>query len=291
MGHANVRVYVDKAMEGVGSFAAAIHMPHAFRPNSPSTLIPVDQHIRYIREIRAGEPVTMTGCVLAWDDTSVLLYQDMRHSDGRPAAAFRTRLVHAEAKSGRPFSWSSRSQIALAALIDTPPDDTAPRSLVPEDDCLPTAEANMQLVDSVGAPEIGRGLVLPQHCDVHGRMQASWFMSRISDSVPNLLHDWRQSLSKGTDGLRVGAAVLEYRLVYRHWPRTGDRLVVHSGLADSNARTHGLVHWILDPDTGLAYVTSQAVAVTFNLDTRKVIPMPDGHLKELKRIAPTGLRV
>ena len=46
MGHANVRIYAEKAVEGFGSFAAAIAMTHAFRAGSPSTLIPVDQHIR-----------------------------------------------------------------------------------------------------------------------------------------------------------------------------------------------------------------------------------------------------
>ena len=93
MGHANVRIYAEKAVEGFGSFAAAIAMPHAFRAGSPSTLIPVDQHIRYIREATSGVPLTMTGCVLSWDENSVVLYQDIRHFDGRPAAAFRTRLV------------------------------------------------------------------------------------------------------------------------------------------------------------------------------------------------------
>jgi len=48
MGHMNVRVYVEKIMEGLGTFAKAIDMPHAFRARTPSTLIPVDQHIRFI---------------------------------------------------------------------------------------------------------------------------------------------------------------------------------------------------------------------------------------------------
>ncbi|MEL6377746.1 MAG: thioesterase family protein, partial [Pseudomonadota bacterium] len=89
MGHMNVRVYVEKAMEGLGTFAGAIHMPRAFHANALSTLVPSEHHIRYIREAHAGAPLTMTGCVLEWDETSALIYQDMRHGDGRPAAAFR----------------------------------------------------------------------------------------------------------------------------------------------------------------------------------------------------------
>ena len=100
MGHMNVRVYVEKAMEGLGNFAGAIGISHAFKPGAPSTLQPVEHHIRYIREAHAGAPLVMTGCVLEWDETSALIYQDMRHGDGRPAAAFRTRVRHVDAERG-----------------------------------------------------------------------------------------------------------------------------------------------------------------------------------------------
>ena len=61
MGHMNVRVYVEKALEGLGEFAAAIHMPHAYKANGTSTLLPREHHIRFNRESRPGEPMTMSG--------------------------------------------------------------------------------------------------------------------------------------------------------------------------------------------------------------------------------------
>ncbi len=289
MGHMNVRVYLEKAIEGLGRFASAIDMPHAYREHAPSTLIPVDQHIRFIREVHPGRPLTMTGCVIEWDETSVLLYQDLRHSDGSPAAAFRTRLVHVEAKSARPFAWSSKSRRALEALIGPVPDDTHPRGLDPATAAIPAHEATMQTVTKTGAPEIGSGLVPHSHCDVNGRMLASWFMGRISDSVPNLLYNWRKQVADASGGVRMGAAVLEYRLIYRQWPRAGDRFVIHSSLAAIGEKTHSLVHWNLDPDTGDAWLTSEAVAVTFDLDTRKVIPTPPQQMQALEKLAPRGL--
>ncbi|MEM8616638.1 MAG: thioesterase family protein [Pseudomonadota bacterium] len=291
MGHMNVRVYVEKAMEGLGAFALEIGMPHAFRLGALSTLLPSEHHIRYIREVHPGRPLSMRGCVLEWDETSVLLYQDMRHADGRPAAAFRTRLKHVEAGSGRAFPWSKATRKRLSALMGEAPDDTAPRGLdpmvAPELDGITTLDT----VKQVGAPEIGRGLVLPQHCDVFGRMQAPWFMGRISDSVPNLLYEWRERVTAAQNGARMGAAVLEYRLIYRHWPRAGDRLVLHSALADAAEKTHSLAHWVMDPDTGRAWVTSEAVAVTFDLETRKVIPTPPDQIEALEALAPRGLRL
>ena len=87
----------------------------------------------------------------------------------------------------------------------------------------------------------------------------------------------------------MGGAVLEYRLIYRKWPRAGDRIVMHTSLANVAEKTHSLAHWALDPDSGEAYITSQAVAVTFDLDKRKVIPTPAEQIAELEKLAPRGL--
>lgn len=291
MGHMNVRVYVEKAMEALGSFAGAIAMPHAFRPGAPSTLLPGEHHIRFLKEAHPGRPLTMVGCVLEWDETSVLVYQEMRHADGSPAAAFRTRLLHIDARTGDAFAWSQRSQLQFQALLDTPPAQTQPRGLNPNTIPIASHSATLDQVHRCRAPEIGRGMVSPQHCDVFGRMQASWFMGRISDAVPNLLYDWRRDVAASQDGARMGAAVLEYRLIYRRWPRAGDRFVIHSSLAEAAEKTHTLSHWILDPDTGLAWITSEAVAVTFDLNSRKVIPTPPTSIAALKTLAPKGLNL
>lgn len=289
MGHMNVRVYVEKAMEGLGALAGAIGMPHAYRANTPATFLPTEHHIRFIREAHAGTPLTMTGCVLEWDDTSALVYQEMRHGDGSPAAAFRTRVSHIETRTGKPFAWSSRSRSRLEALIDTPPGDTRPRGINPDAVPIASGDATLARVEKCGAPEIGRGLVLPRECDLFGRLWAPYFIGRVSDSVPTLLHDWRASVAAAGGDVRMGGAVLEYRLIYRKWPRAGDRLVIHTSLSDVAEKTHSLSHWIMDPDSGEAYVTSQAVAVTFDLDKRKIIPTPPAQIEELERLAPRGL--
>lgn len=291
MGHMNVRVYVEKAMEGLGTLAGALHMPHAFHANALSTLIPSEHHIRYIREAHPGQPLTMTGCVLEWDETSALIYQDMRHSDGRPAAAFRTRVQHVATSTGKPFPWSTQSRVQLEALTDNAPDDTRPRGLDPDKAPISSSAATLAHVAKTGAPEIGRGLVLPKECDIFGRFWAPWFMGRISDSVPTLLTDWRAKVAASQTGAKMGGAVLEYRLIYRKWPRAGDRFVIHTSLADVAEKTHTLSHWVMNPDTGDAYITSEAVAVTFDLETRKVIPTPPEQIAELEKLAPKGLKL
>lgn len=291
MGHMNVRVYVEKAIEGLGAFASAIELPHAFSPRSPSTLFPARQHIRFIREVLPGRPLSMTGCVLDWGEDWVDVYQDLRHGDGTPAASMRTRLIHAVTGTGKPFAWARRSKAALETLKDTPPKETAPRSLDPNGETLPAEEVTLAIAEELGTPCIGQGMVPDAHTDAYATMWAPWFMGRLSDSVPNLLFDWRRQVAEAAGDRRMGAAVLEYRLIYRRWPRAGDLFRIHSSLAGAREKTHSLVHWMLDPVTGGPWASAEAVAVTFDLDKRKVLPTPPSLIKALETLAPPGLAV
>lgn len=291
MGHMNVRVYVEKQVEGLAVMATALGMPHAFRSVSPSTLIPTDQHIRFIREARPGTPLTMNACVLEHDETSALIYQELRLVDGTLSAAFRTRVSHIDAKRAVPFNWSARSREALKALTSEAPKESAPRSIDPTTPTRALADANMDAVNLAGAPLIGMGAVMPQHLDVFGRMLPHWFIGRVSDSVPNLLYEWRQQIAAASGGARMGAAVLEYRLRYHGWPHAGDRFEIYSSLGTVADKTHSLVHWIMNPETGGAWVTSEATAITMDLDKRKAVTTPTHMREQIENIAPRGLTI
>lgn len=291
MGHMNVRFYVAKMMEGLAELAHVAGLGHAFRAKSPSTLRPRDQHIRFIKEAHAGSPFTMTGCVLEVSDASVLVYQQITHQSGEPCVSFRTWIDHVDVDTGAPFAWNAATRARLEALKDEAPAATAPRSV---DMSQPVrATATMAEADAVNAPVIGRGVVLPQHIDVTGVMMAEFFIARVSDSIGHLLRPWREkvreaALARG-ETLRMGGAVLEYRIVYRRWPRAGDRIVIRSGRGFQKEKVHSFIHWLIDPDTGHAWCTSEAVAVSLNLDTRKIIPSSPDLMGLLAEVAPDGL--
>jgi acyl-CoA thioester hydrolase len=50
-----------------------------------------------------------------------------------------------------------------------------------------------------------------------------------------------------------------------------------------------VVHWMLDPTTGKAWGTSEAVAITFDLDARKVVAISDAARAELGKSVVAGL--
>ena len=129
MGHMNVRFYVAKMMEGLAEFAHAVGLDHAFRKDGPSTLRPREQHIRFMREARAGEPFTMVACVLEVSESSFLLYQQINHMNGEPCAAYRTWVDHIDVSTGLSFPWSAETRRRLEGLKGEAPTACAPRSI------------------------------------------------------------------------------------------------------------------------------------------------------------------
>jgi acyl-CoA thioester hydrolase len=293
MGHMNVRFYVAKMMEGLAEFAHLVGLTEAFRPRARSTLSPRDQHIRFVKEAHAGKPFTMKACVLEASESSVLLYQQIDHATGEPCAAFRTWVDHVDAETRQVFPWPTSVRAAFENLKDTPQAECAPRSI--DMSVAPRTTARMEDADATGAPVIGRGVVLPAHCDLTGTMMPEMFLGRVSDSIGHLLRPWREQVGKEAaargETVRMGGAVLEYRLVYRRWPRAGDRFVIRSGRGFQKEKTHSFVHWVIDPDSGEAWATTEAVAVALNLETRKIMSATPELMASLTKVAPAGLTV
>ena len=68
------------------------------------------------------------------------------------------------------------------------------------------------------------------------------------------------------------------------YPRAGDLIEVHTGLADVGDKTLKLVHWIVDPESGGAWASMEVTALTFDTKTRKAITMSaEARQRMLKR--------
>ena len=290
MGHMNVKIYVQKAYEGLGVLATTAEMPFAFVANAPSTWIVEEQHIRFMREVLPGRPLTMEACVIDLGESHAEIYQQLLHGDGQVAAALRTRVRHANSKTGEAFPWSKRTFKVLTSLIETPPEETAPRGIKTDSPVLPSEQVTYAMVKQSGAPMTGLCVVRPDQCDVHGRILPVTFVGNTSDAVPNVLYDWRKTVAE-TAGkeVRMGGAVVEYRLIYRLLPRAGETLAVHSSLCWIKEKTHSLVHWSVNPLTGQVWMTSQVVAVSFDLDARKAVATSEESKVALEQVLPRGL--
>jgi acyl-CoA thioester hydrolase len=285
MGHMNVRFYVARAMEGLAELAARLGLPGAFRAHAEATLIVRDHHVRFLREARSGDPLVMRAGVVDIDDEQVRILQLLFHArSGELAATFQTLVIHATARERRPFPWPQRVRQAAEALMIEIPPRAEPRSLTLDP---PSGAASLAEAERMGLFRLASGAFAAQDCDVFGRVEAHHIIGRIADGVPSLA-----ALLGGREGPRpanLGGAVLEYRLAYAAWPRAGDRYVVRSGLIGFDERAQRLAHWMLDPESGEPWATTEAVAVSLDLEARKIVPLDAAARARLAERVTPGL--
>jgi acyl-CoA thioester hydrolase len=194
------------------------------------------------------------------------------------------RIAHVDTRGFRPFPWSARSRAAAKRLHVALPAHARARSI--DLARAPSADATLQRAIDLGAERIGATMVTPDQCDAFGRLRGEHFFGRVSDSVPNLLAQWRQEAAEANDGGGAPAgAVVEARFVYRHFPRAGDLIEVRSGVAEVGEKTLRLVHWLCDPESGRVWASMEAVALTFDTKTRKAIsPSPEARARLEKHV-------
>ncbi len=289
MGHMNVRFYVVRAMEGLAGLAAELGLPHAFSPYANATVVVREQHIRFLREAHAGAALHMLGGVIEISDTEARVLQLLVHTaTGQLAATFQTTIAHVTPREGEAFPWPRVVHERAAALKVEVPEQAQARGL----DLSPfTPTAGLERANALGLARIGLGALSPTDCDVYGRMRAEQFIGRVSDGISGFIGPFRDLVVEHAEHkpARVGGAVLEYRLVQLAWPRAGDRVELRSGLVGTTGHAMRVVHWMLDPTTGRPWGTSEAVAITFDLDARKVAPISDGARAALEAKAVAGL--
>lgn len=280
-GHLNVRFHLERAMIGLAHMAQALEMPRAFTAQAGATLIPRQAHIRFLKEALPGAPLSMHGGVVQMDESEATICLDMRHGDGAPSSCFTMRVAHAETRHHRAFPWTARAREAAKRLACALPAHAAPRSV---DWSTPPSDASRQGAIDAGAVRIGGAVVSPDQCDAFGRLRAEHFVGRISDSVPNLLASWRREAGEASGAAPAGA-VVEARMVFRRFPRAGQLIEVHSGLVEVGEKTIRLVHWIVNPETGAAWASMEALALTFDTVTRKTItPTAEARARMEKRV-------
>ncbi|MCA3694936.1 acyl-ACP thioesterase [Aquidulcibacter sp.] len=277
MGHMNVRFWVRRALDGMMLMATELGCERAFAPEATASLLPVRQHIRFLKEAREGVPLFFRGGVVSLGEADIVLYGEIVHTlDGAIGATFLTKMAHVEAKTGKAYPWPARTKALALALQVEVPKHGSPRS-IPFDG--PTDRFEAATLVSRGFQQVGLSAVRIEDVDVFNRLYPEGMIGRVSTGVPNLMTAWREETTaelSAQDGQprKAGAAVLEYRLDYLAWPGAGDFVAVHSGVANVSEKTNTLKHVLAHPVTGEVFCVCEAVAVTFDLVARKVIAIP-----------------
>ncbi|MCH8489332.1 MAG: thioesterase family protein [Oceanicaulis sp.] len=291
LGHLNVRFYLAKAWEAVEALSETLGMRAAFQPGATATLIAREIDIRFLAEVRPGAPLAIHGVITGFDEASLTAVLVVEHAAlARTAATLRLRLDHADPLTARPFPWSARTRAQIETLIGDPPAESAPRSL---SKTAPVSDVSLARADALGLQEIGRGRINPQDADRFGRMRPEFLLGKASGSVVHLNGGFPEQWEAYRTGaaLDVASALLEARLVMRHWPVAGEGYVIRSGLAGANRNVRHLVHWVCDPVSGAALWSMEGVGALLDLETRRLRPVEPDALESLQAKAVSGLAV
>jgi acyl-CoA thioester hydrolase len=285
MGHMNVRYWVARSIDGAHVLAEDIGCGGAFAQGATSTLIPTRQHIKFMREARAGAPLFLRGGIVALTPTHITTYSEMVHSfSGDIGATFITTYAHVDSKTAKPFPFPVRTAQLAKAFDVVIPEHGKPRSIAFEGE---VTAATTALAEELGFARIGIAGVRISDVDGFDRLLPEGMIGRVSNAMPNLLSKWREDATAEMteiDGVprTAGAAVLEYRLDYLAWPSRGDLVTVYSGLKEVADKNITLAHWVMDPLTGQPWCVCEALAVTLDLQARKIIANPPRARAELE---------
>jgi acyl-CoA thioester hydrolase len=286
MGHMNVRFYLSRFSEGLVGLAAALGLPKAMTAAATATLRLDVQHLRFLREAGAGTPLHMNACLLEIGESTATVLMVLFHSrTGTPASACRLTVSHAT-PAGRVFPWPQLTRERAQGLMAEAPAYALPRSLGPR---AWTAAASLETARRIGMIQTAAGAVSPTECDAFGRMRPEGYMARLSQSV---IHDnapLKTALeAHPPEGLsapsNLGGAMVEYRVVFNHWPVAGDGVQVWSGMTLLDGSSRRMAYWIIDPSSGQAFAALEAVYLTFDLGARRALKLPPGTVAELQSL-------
>lgn len=95
MGHMNVMWYVGKFDEATWHFLNALGLSSDYLRGANRGMAAVDQHIAYLRELRAGNIVTIRSTLLEFKTRSVVFSHEMSNDEtGEVAARTKLTAVH-----------------------------------------------------------------------------------------------------------------------------------------------------------------------------------------------------
>lgn len=288
-GHLNVRFYARIAAEGLAAFAPHLALDGAFAEGAGSTLLLLEQHVRFLREARSRAALYMTAQVAEMGETEARLLLVLIHAgDDQPCATFQLRVAHVTTAEGRPFPWPKAARRAASGLIEPAPDFARARSV--ETGPVQTT-ASLARADHLGLTTLGAGALTRRDLDLFGRMEAELLIGRISDGVIRLAQPFRETVvaHAETPPASVGGAMLEFRAIHLDWPRGGDRFVIRSGVAAVDSRGQQLIHWLLDPATGRPWAVAHAYMVTLDLEARRIVPVSEAAQAVIRTQMPSGL--
>jgi acyl-CoA thioester hydrolase len=128
-------------------------------------------------------------------------------------------------------------------------------------------------VAKVERPITYRGVVKAEHCDHMGHMNVMWYVGKFDEASWQLFAAMGLTRSRMEEENR-GVAGLEQHIEYKRELRAGDVITVHSAVDEVKEKVVRLTHEMANDETGEIAAIMHLVAVYFDTEARKSLPLP-----------------
>ncbi|MDR3498908.1 MAG: thioesterase family protein [Parvibaculum sp.] len=271
MGHMNIQHYIAKTAEAALHLRAALGLGTGGGTRGRIGLVALDNHIRFHREMATSDLVLVRSGVVEMGGKTATLYHEMREAlEGRLSATYIVKIGCFDIAARRLVDWPEEVREAAATLAATPPETALPRALPPE---ALDRNVTLQRADALDMFESNRSAVNAWECDDNGHMSARFYMARISDSQG---HMWAHAgLGRhGQAAAGLATATVEIRQAYFRELRSGDTMVMRTGLVEAGEKTLRYRHWLFNAETGEAAAATEGIGLLFDRKSRKSVPIP-----------------
>lgn len=268
--HLNVQYFTSFAHDASAQLYAALGLGPAALRAAGLRLRPLDDHVRYYRELRAEDIVEVCSAPVTIDDTTMTAYHEIRSAyDGAVAATMRC-TTGCRSADGTAAPWPQEFRKKAMASAVALPTAAQPRSAGTRG---PLPELTLEAARKTGLSEISRSQVMPAECDVEGHLLPRFYLLRFSDGGAHLWHALGFDRA-GMRDRRHGSVILESTLAYRRPLPAGSLCAVLSGLLEMGEKSMHLAHFLFDAENGSLVAKSEAIVVLFDQQARRAIAFP-----------------
>lgn len=271
LGHMNVRFY------GVNATAGTAAILDGLGPTADLTIRPVDIYTRHHREQLLGAQLIVRSGVIEVLDHGLRIYHELANEASGALAATFVHGVRAETEDGRPAPLPSATADAGSKQLVDIPAHGATRSISLASDPVASAPTLQTLRDRDLVMRKMRA-ISEEECDPDGGYipafapMLTWGGEPANRRIPEMVHE-------GPDGLRMGWASMETRMVIERLPRLGDRIQSFSAVIALADKTSHRIQWAYDVDRGDLLTTFEVVNLAFDITARAPMSIPP-HLRE-----------
>ncbi|MGO4871711.1 MAG: acyl-CoA thioesterase [Roseiarcus sp.] len=118
VGHMNVMWYVGKFDEATWQFFNALGLTPRYLRSARRGMAAVDQHISYLRELHAGDVVSVRTRLIGFKEKSVQFVHEMSEDEkGEVVARTTLKAVHLDAERRKSCAFAEEIAAKMAALL------------------------------------------------------------------------------------------------------------------------------------------------------------------------------